>query len=135
MEGISSGSHIQARCEIHCRQKVTRHMRCRPTRAPARLPFMSVQIQMQVHPPSLPVPPCVPTSAQASRACEARPGVWTRTPLTLQHSHPASGQWQGGRVASNKKAQARCPGGQASKSGRRGWSRSRCRTVAEGAAV
>lgn len=93
-------------------------------RGPARLPFMSVQIQMQVHAPSCQCHRAtVPTSAQArSRACEgqARPGVWTRTPLTLQHSHPAAGRWadrQSGQQQESTSSLSRGPSEQIGKEG------------------
>lgn len=86
---------------------------------------------MQVHRPSCQLPAAsatVPASAQASRACEgqARPGVWTRTPLTLQHSRPAAGRWESDRVAavaavaSNKKATSSLSRGPSEQIGKEG---------------
>lgn len=136
MEDIFSGSHIQARCEIHCREKVTRHMRCRPARLPgARRDCRSCLFRSRcryMHPAaSATVPPCPPRPRQEAELVRARhvpeSGREPHSHCSIHILQRVGGQT--GRVASSKKAQARCPGGQASKSGRRGWSRSRCRTV------
>lgn len=122
-----SGSHI--RVQHKRKTKVTRHVQCRAARAPARLQSMSVQIQMQVRAEHLPQYASCHLGPETKRWCEpslrGTSRTWSKTPLALQRSHPASVSGQ----QKQQRGTIRCPGGcQASKSGGGEWSRSRCRT-------